>query len=175
VTEKKPPFPFMVFAESFDDMDDSGNRIGGNRIARYRAAREPRLGLATLLQARASPEEKDFRRSLDVVRRMAERDAKNKLRNEYRRHPKYAHVVADLVLDTKGRPTYRGHAHIALRHGVSASRVRKWITELRKKPAAPRSTWRYKWATTDWQTIYYGEALRKQQQDSGSQPKQPKS
>lgn len=151
--KKKPPssVPFMVFHEAFD-LPDGRNRVD--------LLNDPNAPAADRDAVRA-----DFHTSVEVARDIAQRNTQQ-ARHE-KNHAKRDRVLADMKRDARGGPARGEPKRLADLHGVSLTRVRKWIEQDRAgKPTTPTSP-RLQWETTDWQTIYHGEALRAQQRRAG--------
>jgi hypothetical protein len=157
LTKKTLEFPFLVFHEAFTRPD------GTNSV--------------DLLHDPNTPKElrdevrRDFKHSLETVASFVERNTKRG--RHAMNHAKRDLVLADMRVDPRGKPQRGEPQRLADKHGISIVRIRKWIEQSRRNPPVT-TTARLQWETTDWQTIYYGEALRAQNRSAGRKTKKSK-
>lgn len=143
---QKVDFPFMVFHEAFNLPD------GSNRIDRLHDPKTPAEERDEI--------RRDFKTSLETVEQIENRNTQTE--RHAANHQLRDRVMAGLQVDACGKPKRGEPKRLADLHGLPIRKVRKWIEQLRNKSAISPSTWRSEWDTADWQTVYYGEALREQ-------------
>jgi hypothetical protein len=112
------------------------------------------------------PEEKaEIRRainsSIDIAQSITEHRAAQPARHA-ENHAERDRVMADWV---RGRAGER--KRLSELHGVPKTRIKKWMEQLRKPPAAELPA-------DDWRTVAYGQMLSHQNRQSGRRPKKPK-
>jgi hypothetical protein len=154
VTNKRPGFPFTVFATAFRAPDGSNDP---DRLQDPSASPDEKAEILKRLEA-------DVR----VVRKTVKRDAQ--LGRHESNHRERETVLTDLEWSAPGKPKRHEVKRVAQKFKVPERRVRKWVEQVRAAIAAPRVAA----VPLDWRTIYHGRQLSAWYSKSARAPKKPK-